>query len=324
MINTEKIINLINKFNGKNILVIGDIMLDKYLHGKVLRISPDAPVPVVAIESESYLPGGASNVANNIKSLGGNVTLIGSCGNDEGGKFLKNSLNSLGISTDSLICDDKRQTIQKIRVLGQGQHLLRIDVEDKSYLKTEQVEEIINKIVEGIDTWDIVLISDYAKGLITQELVTRLVEICKVKNKKIIVDPKPKHCNFYKNVTLVTPNFREAKIMSGYDLDSEEDVETICDKLRNLLNSNILITLGEEGMYFGGLDNSKIRIPTTAKSVIDVTGAGDTVIATISLAIASGANFEEAAYIANHAAGIVVSKEGTATVNEQELIKSIS
>jgi D-glycero-beta-D-manno-heptose-7-phosphate kinase len=320
----QKLTKIIEDFSGKRVLVIGDIMLDKYLHGRVLRISPDAPVPVVAIEKESYLPGGASNVANNLKMLGGTVSLIGIYGDDEGRTLLKKSLNDYGISTDDLVCDPKRPTIQKIRVLGQGQHLLRIDVEDKNYLNNVHVEDILKKVERLIENLDIVLISDYAKGIITEELMNGLIDICKKHNKKIIVDPKPKHKNFYKNVTLVTPNLMEARRMAGSDLELEEPVGVISKTLRKNLNSNILVTLGDEGMHYCGLDESEINVPTKAKDVIDVTGAGDTVIATLALAIASDSTFEEAACLANHAAGIVVSKEGTATLTKDELLKSIS
>ena len=309
------------KFSDLNIVVIGDVMLDKYIFGNVGRISPEAPVAIVQVKDEKYIPGGAANAAHNIVTLSGTTHLFGIVGDDIAKEIFLDVTKKNLIDTDGIISDATRQTIRKIRVVGHSQQLLRIDYEDKEYLQNSIIETMIDKL-KNIKKIDAIIISDYAKGVISKEFMN---EIKKIANKQIpiIVDPKPKHKNFYKNVTLLTPNKKEAEEMSGIEIENEEDLLKAGNKLMNDLNCDILITTGEKGMSLFERKKDPIHIPTVAKEVYDVSGAGDTVIATMSLALAAGKSLEESAVLANHAAGIKVGKLGTAPVKIEELEKSL-
>lgn len=294
---------IINKFSGKKVLVIGDVMLDIYVEGKVDRISPEAPVPILRQETESYLIGGAGNVAANISSLGGNAFLFSFVGDDFGGDILKKQLKAKGIE----FCFGKcRQTIEKTRYTCGSQQMLRVDREDVESKTFGDYEDKL--MLEKAAECDVIVISDYAKGAITFGLMERLKDF----GKRIIVDPKPIHKLFYKSVRLVKPNRKEL-----FEMVNAADIESAGLKLRNELNSDILVTLGSNGMML--FSDSFFNIPTFAREVYDVTGAGDTVTAAISLSLASGANLEDAAVIANHAAGISVERKGVYCVKSDEL-----
>lgn len=310
------------KFENKNIAVIGDIMLDKYIFGKVDRISPEAPVPIILVKKEEFVPGGAANAACNIATLKGNAFLFGIVGSDASKDILIDVSHKSAINTEGVIIDGKRPTIQKIRVLGHNQQLLRIDYEDNNYISTDLEKQIIDKI-SLIDNLHVIIISDYQKGTITKKLVEELKKYAKAKNIKLIVDPKPKHKSFYKNVSLITPNKKEAEEMTGIIIETKEDIEIVGEKLISDLNCDVLITTGEKGMSLFQKDVPPVHIPTVAKEVYDVSGAGDTVIATLSLALSSGYSLKDSAILANHAAGIKVGKLGTAPVSLDELKKSI-
>jgi len=318
-----ELINIIEKFKNKKILVIGDIMLDKYIWGEVSRISPEAPVQVVNVYKESYTPGGAANVANNIATLNSNVFMVGIVGNDTTKDKLIIELKKRNIDTSGLITDENKRTIRKVRVFGRSQQLLRFDYEKKGYINTETENNIFDFVSKKIDEIDAVVVSDYAKGVITKNLMEQLIELCNKKNKIIVVDPKPKHKAFYKNSTLVSPNHTEAHKMINYSEGAEADIEKTGKLLLEELHSNVLITMGEKGMTLFEKNGKITHIPTFAKEVYDIVGAGDTSVATLTLALASGASFEQAAIIANHAAGITVGKIGTSTVSIEELKKSI-
>ena len=321
----DKLMNFIEKFKDKNILVIGDVMLDKYIWGDVERISPEAPVQVVEVTEESYSPGGAANVANNIAALGSKVIMAGIVGNDTTKEELVEELKKRGIDTSGLIVDESKRTIRKVRVFGKSQQLLRFDYEKKGYVGKETEDRILDFLKSKIKSVDAVIVSDYAKGVVTKTLMEKLKELCKENNKSIVVDPKPRHKDFYRNVALITPNHAEARSMAGIgeEEDAKEDIEVLGNKLLKDLNSNILITRGEKGMSLFCKDGTIKHIPTFAKEVYDIIGAGDTSVAALTLALASGASFEESAIIANYAAGIVVGKIGTSTVSINELKKSI-
>ena len=319
----EKLLKIINKFKNKKILVLGDIMLDKYIWGEVSRISPEAPVQVVNVLKESYAPGGAANVANNIAALNGKASMVGIVGNDEANKLLLNELQKRNINVDGIFKDNNKPTIQKVRVIGRGQQLLRFDYEKKGYVDGNTELSILSFIEKNIGSFDAVAISDYAKGVITESLMRRLKEICKKNDKIIVVDPKPKHKDLYKNVDLVTPNHTEAHEISNIEMEDEDKIFEVGKALIKFFNSPVLITRGEKGMSLFELNGEVTNIPTKAKEVYDVTGAGDTSVATIALSLASGANLKEAAIIANYAAGITVGKIGTSTVSIDELKKSI-
>lgn len=321
----NNLIKIVEQFKNKKILVIGDVMLDKYIWGEVTRISPEAPVQIVNVSRESYAPGGAANVANNIAALDASSIIVGVVGNDGTRDILSNELKKRNIDVSGLITDDNKRTIKKVRVFGRSQQLLRFDYEKKDDVdaKTEGlIFSFISKKIEGIDA---VIVSDYAKGTITKRLMEKLVKLCNDKNKIIVVDPKPKHKEFYKNVTLITPNSKEANEMAGFaeEDSSDEHVEKIGKQLLRELNSTVLVTRSERGMALFEKNGDITSIPTFAKEVYDIVGAGDTVVASVALALASKASFRDASIIANYAAGITVGKVGTSTVSTEELKEKI-
>jgi len=316
MIKKERAIDLISRFPDITVGVIGDIILDKYLWGDVERISPEAPVPVVDVKKETVSLGGASNVANNIASLDAKAYMIGVVGDDENAKIIENLLKSKNINP-VLIKDKSRPTIEKTRVIAVSQQLLRIDREDRSKLSTGIEDKIINEIKNIKDKINVFIVSDYGKGVITQ----RIMDFIKSLNKPIFVDPKPSNYQLYKNTTILTPNKKEA--YESIKADKNTDLEFVGRKIMSDLELNqLLITLGGEGMAL--FEGDKIlRIPTKAKKVFDVTGAGDTVISVLALARLAGGTWEESASLANTAAGYVVGEIGTATVSRDILIDLI-
>jgi len=319
----NKLLKVLGNFKNKRILVIGDIMLDKYIWGDVSRISPEAPVQVVNVLKETYEAGGAANVANNIAALGGKAFMVGMAGNDEPKKILLEELEKKGIDVQGIFLDRDKPTTQKIRVLGRSQQLLRVDYEKKEHVHKDIEDSIIRFLEKTIKDIDIVAISDYAKGVITHEVCGKAIEMAKKCNKSVIVDPKPKHKHLYSNVDLITPNNAEAVEMTGIEDGNEEAIAEIGGGLLRYLNSNVLITRGEKGMSLFEKDGSVTNIPAKAKEVYSLIGAGDTVVATIALAVASGADLKEAAFLANIAAGIKVGKIGTASVSVEEIRKEL-
>ena len=321
----NKLIEVIGKFKDKKIIVIGDVMLDKYIWGDVSRISPEAPVQIVNVVKESHVPGGAANVANNIAALNAKPIMVGIVGNDGTKDKLIQELEKRNIDVTGLINDKKKRTIQKVRVFGKNQQLLRFDYEKKGDVDADTEKNIFNFVSEKIDEIDAIIVSDYAKGVITKSLMEKLITLCKEKDKIIVTDPKPGHKEFYKDSTLITPNQTEACQMTN--LPEEEikaaEVEKMGKRLLKELNSTVLITKGEKGMSLFEKNGKITSIPTFAKEVYDIIGAGDTSVATLTLALASQASFEDAAIIANHAAGITVGKIGTSTVSTEELKESI-
>ena len=307
--------NNILDFSDVKVLVIGDIMLDKHIRGIVQRLNPESPVPLIDVHEEEYAPGGAANVATNIASLGGEVFLIGVIGQDNSGEVLVDELRQRDVNTDYIVVQEDIPTIFKVRAYAQHQQLIRFDYEKKDSINSNTFQRIFSNLDDIVPEIDIIVISDYAKGLITHEIMNKL----KTYGKKIIVDPKPKHKDMYKNVFLIKPNAKEACEMAGVNYEVGIDYNNIGNVLRSKFNSNILISLGAEGMALFKLDNGYIKLDTEAKDVFDVTGAGDTVIATLALCIAKGYKLEDAAKIANKAAGIVVGKVGTSTVTVEEI-----
>ena len=315
----NKIINIIDLFKDQEILVIGDVMLDRYIWGDVSRISPEAPVQVVNVEKEENALGGAANVANNITSLCGTAFLVGIIGNDISGRTLKMELQKRDIITDHLITDMKRPTIQKMRVIARNQQLLRVDYDTNKEISVQTFEKVIAIVRQLIQQVGVIIISDYGKGIITKNLMEKIITLSVKKKKFLIVDPKPKNVNYYKGCSIVIPNHHEASQMTKIEEKTEEDLVKIGETLKANLDCDVLITRGEKGMTLFKKDESIKSISTKAKEVYDVTGAGDTVAASLSLALSNGASLEEASVIANHAAGIVVGKVGTSTVSIKEL-----
>lgn len=319
----QHLLKILDNFKDKKILVIGDIMLDKYIWGEVSRISPEAPVQVVNVLKETYAPGGASNVASNASALNAKVFIVGIAGNDSAKNILFEELRKRGINTNGILMDKEKPTTQKIRIMGRNQQLLRVDYENKKHIHSYIENSMVDFLEDNIKGMDAVVISDYAKGVITQEISNIIVQLARNYNKAIIVDPKPEHRDFYSNVTLITPNNAEASEMMGIEDGSDDAILDIGSKLLNYLNTNVLITRGEKGMSLFEKDGSITHIQAKAKEVYSIIGAGDTVVATAALAVASGANLKESSILANIAAGIKVGKIGTASVSIEEIKREI-
>lgn len=314
---------ILNDFKKKKILIIGDLILDRYIWGKVSRISPEAPVPVVDVVDENYLLGGASNVAHNIVSLGGQASIVGITGDDRAGEILRNMLKEKGIKCNNIICSSRPTTV-KTRVIAHNQQVVRFDKEERTPIDRKTLKVIVDCIHRELPQHDAVVISDYKKGIISSELVREVVRLSESKNIFIAVDPKIGHFHYYKNVSLITPNLNEASIASGIEIRDEKSlISAGRSLLKKIPCKAVLITRGEQGMSLFQ-NNEIIHIPTVARNVYDVTGAGDTVIATFTIAHSAGADMQDAAIIANHAAGIVVGEVGTAVVTQEQLRKSLS
>jgi D-beta-D-heptose 7-phosphate kinase/D-beta-D-heptose 1-phosphate adenosyltransferase len=307
----------IRKFKDTGILTIGDVMLDEYIWGKVNRISPEAPVQVVEVSKTTSIPGGAANVANNIAALSGRAWILGVAGEDAARDILRNELASRKI--DPILITEDRPTIKKVRIIGQNQQLLRLDYENTHPITKKTHNKIIGYVKELLPQIDCVIISDYAKGIVTKELVESIKDIVMGEGKKVVIDPKPRNMKLYQGVSLVTPNNKEAARFADIDEESEDDLLKIGKKILKNLDVNVLITRGEKGMSLFEKNGKITHIPTKARQVYDVTGAGDTVIAVTAMALAAGADYADAAAIANYAAGIVVGKVGTATTTIEEL-----
>jgi len=338
----NKLRKIISNFKNASILLVGDLILDEYIFGNVDRISPEAPVPVVWAKKRSYMPGGACNVASNISSLGAKVSILGIVGEDSNAEILFSELESRNIDTSGILKDPKRPTTLKTRIVAQNQQVVRVDWEDSNSVYDPLTADIAFFIKKKLDNFDAIIIEDYGKGVITSVLLERISCFASRKKKIITVDPKEDHFSMYKNlnITAITPNRKEAenairnikiadkdnKLKSKSDkLRTEKDIVTAGrDLLKYLGSQAVLITLGEEGMRLFQKKGTGTPIPTVAQEVFDVSGAGDTVIATFSLALASGANMLEAAYISNYAAGVVVGKIGVATTTQKELLKRIN
>lgn len=315
--------SLIERFNKARVLVIGDLIMDHFIWGKVKRISPEAPVPVVEVTSEDLMLGGSANVANNISSLGGMAMVAGVVGNDyDGGKLIK-SLRSKGLPTSGVITDSRRPTTIKTRIIAHNQQVVRFDREKLDKIGPSTSAKVLNYIKKAVKTIDVVVISDYAKGLITEGLVQETRTLCKKYGKPIAVDPKVEHFGYYAGVSIVTPNNLEASFASGVEITDSKSLHKAGEILFNRLGCDaLLITRGEHGMSLFE-PHSDVHVPTVAQEVYDVSGAGDTVIGVLALALAAGANFREAAVLANFAAGVVVGKIGTATVTKAELKEAV-
>jgi len=316
--------SIISKFSKAKILVVGDLILDEFIWGSCSRISPEAPVPVVWAERESYMPGGSSNVASNIRALKGNVYIAGVVGLDQRAEKLIELLSAEGVTTEGIITDPSRPTTLKTRIIAGHQQVVRVDREKVDYLTPSILKDIISYAEKTISRVDAVIIEDYGKGVITPALLKPIIK-CAQKNKKIImVDPKEEHLLYYKGVTSLTPNNYEASAVTGIKIKGDKTLKAAGEKiLKQLKSESVLITLGEKGMCLFEKNGKVTHISTAAQEVFDVSGAGDTVISVFTLALTCGASLRDAARIANIAAGIVVGKVGVAVVNQKELINKI-
>jgi rfaE bifunctional protein kinase chain/domain len=319
-VNHNELLPFISKFPNVRIMVIGDLMVDEYIWGNVSRISPEAPVPVVSVTSESLRLGGAGNVVNNIHTLGGKVLLAGIVGNDEMGRKVIHDLRKMGLETKGVIVEPKRVTTVKTRIIAQHQQVVRYDREITSPMQPKNIQQILALLEQEIDSLDAVLVSDYGKGVICDPLMERVRFLTQRAGKILSVDPKVKNFPLVREVTILTPNHYEAAEAAGRWILNEEDLIAVGRTLLQRLQAkSILITRGEKGMTLFQGDGEVTHIATMAKEVYDVTGAGDTVISVLTLAMASGATPKEAAILSNIAAGIVVGEVGTATIKVSEL-----
>lgn len=320
----DKLIKLLSHANNKKVLVIGDIIIDEYIMGHVSRISPEAPVPVVEVQKQSYSPGGASYVASIVKELGAKAYLAGIIGEDSLGDHIKSELEGKGVDTSLIIKDSDRFTTLKTRVIANHQQVVRIDYEKKDILTSSVVDRILERIKSIVKDIDAVIISDYNKGVVNLRLLTQVIRMCRKYGVAIAVDPKPPHYLMYKKVDVITPNTYEAGMLSHVHITDEKSLKTAGRKLLSSLGCRaVLVTRGESGMTLFEKHGDITHIPTVAKEIYDVTGAGDVVIATLALGLAIKANMKESARLANYAAGISVAKLGAASVTKDEIIQSI-
>ncbi len=316
---TASLARLLPRFQQARVLVVGDLMLDEFVWGNVSRVSPEAPVPVVWVQRESVMPGGAANVASNLRALGGRVVAIGVVGEDRWGRTLLQEMASRRVDVSGVV-KARRPTTVKSRVIAHHQQVVRVDREEAEPLPPKVLDRLIDNVLTRLPTIDAVVIEDYDKGVITRTLLETVIPKARARGAIVTVDPKEEHVALYHRVTAVTPNRAEAGGMIGRELKTEEDIERAAhDILRQLECDGVLVTLGEDGMLLREQGGRRTRIPTVAQEVFDVAGAGDTVIATFTLALASGASMAQAARLANYAAGIVVGKLGVAVATRAEL-----
>jgi len=314
----------IDQFSSCHILVIGDCMIDEYVWGTVNRISPEAPVPVVAVKRDNATLGGAGNVVNNLAALKADVSIIGTYGTGANGKRLKKMFEDVGAKTTGLTIDESRATTIKTRIMASQQHVLRIDRETAHPITSKMVEVLANHISDCIESAHLIIVSDYGKGLLTPDMLKAIMKLANSHYKPVLVDPKGFNYKKYRGASLITPNRKEAALASNMDIT---DMSTLICAGHSLMENvglpGLLITCGKDGMVLFEPDSSPYHIETRARQVFDVSGAGDTVISVMGLAIAAGASYRDSAFLANAAAGIVVGKVGTATITQDEFRDAI-
>lgn len=321
--NNQQLQKVVQQFSDQPILVVGDLMLDRYVWGRVERISPEAPVPVVEVVKETVHLGGAANVAYNLAVLKARPLLVGVVGRDEAGDRLVEELHRQEISSEGIVRDKGRSTTIKTRIIAHNQQVCRTDREDKTPLSQGTVDQMRTAYQPLLEQAKGIIISDYAKGACSEALVVDLIQETRQAKKFLAVDPKAGDFSVYRGASIVTPNKKEAVRASGVEIVDEASFIQAGEKLLEVTASDyLLITRGEEGMtLFEGKEHS--HIPTVAREVFDVSGAGDTVIASLTLAVAAGASIRDAAILANHAAGVAVGKLGTAAASGEEILSSI-
>lgn len=323
---------LLTSLTERSVLIVGDVMLDHFVFGRVHRISPEAPVPVVEFDHDEYRLGGAANVASNVCALGGHATLVGVVGQDEPGHWVTSALEGRGIRADSLVHDRSRCTTRKLRIVTtRQQQVARVDYESDAEVATAIAEAIVARIETAAADVDAVVVSDYLKGVITRDVMAGVMRCAAARGLPVLVDPKIPHLDLYAGATLVTPNQLEAEVATHLRIRSDEDARRAARALRDHVRcASVLITRGEHGMWI--LDGSASErtsrceegLRAATREVADVTGAGDTVIGTLALTLAGGATLVEAAEMANHAAGVAVSHFGPAPVTREELEQALA
>ena len=316
----ERLKKYIDGFSKGKILVIGDIIMDEYVWGDVSRISPEAPVPVVEVRNETKMLGGAANVIHNIATLGAKPTLCGVVGGDRTGKEILNKINNMGLFSHGIVIEQDRTTSIKTRVVARNQQVVRFDRENRINMKLESTKSLLNFIEKALDDLDAIVVADYGKGVISASLMEGLRKLIQGSSVIITVDPNTGNFEYYHGVDVITPNHHEAGAFCRFKIIDEETLAKAGKQILHELDCNsVLITQGKNGMTLFESGGEINHIPTVAKKVFDVTGAGDTVISTFSLALASGLDLKSAAVLSNFAAGIVVGEVGTSTVSAEEL-----
>ena len=318
-------LSILEHFQSKRIAVIGDLMLDIYHRGSVTRISPEAPVPVVNIDSVEYHPGGAANVAMNLRSLGADVDVFGVAGADLNGDILASELTDFGINIDGVVTDSNRPTTAKTRVIAGAQHVVRTDLEDVSDLTNDISTKLLDSFSTLVSSYDAVILQDYNKGVFTTENISRFIQHCCEHETTVTVDPKFLNFFDFQHTTLVKPNIREVENILGRSVKTDTELQGAGDEFIQKLDCKyLLVTLGARGMQLFTRDGAAERLPTQAKKVADVSGAGDTVIATVTLAMVSGAGARSAAILGNIAAGKVCEEVGIVPITRENLRNAIS
>ena len=323
-ISKERLAQIRNSFNGLKIAVVGDMMLDCYFRGEVKRISPEAPVPVLEVENEFFRFGGAANVALNILKLGGIPYPIGVIGNDNDGRIFTSLAGDSKINLSGLIIDENRPTTTKTRVIAHNQHVVRIDKESKKYLSSEIQEKLAKYIEDNLVNFDAIILQDYNKGVLTPSLIEKITSLANDKNILITVDPKFNNFFLFKDVTVIKPNRKEAEDVLGMKLRNDDDITIAGIRILEKTNAaNVVLTLSEDGIAVFEKNKPEKRMPTKAQIVADVSGAGDTVISTLTMALAAKADIIEASYLANYAGGIVCEEVGIIPIQQDKLFDTI-
>jgi D-beta-D-heptose 7-phosphate kinase/D-beta-D-heptose 1-phosphate adenosyltransferase len=315
---------LVERLGGARALVVGDVMLDEYVWGQVNRISPEAPVPVVDVRRRTYVPGGAANVAAGIAALGGRPLVGGVLGDDLPAAQLREALTERGLELDGLLSVAGRSTTTKTRVIAHSQQVVRADVEERAPLAGETSQDLLRWAEARLEDVDVAVVSDYAKGVVSPDLARGMIEAARARGKPVVVDPKGSDYSKYRGATVLTPNIADAKRAANIAPDEFVELADVAHRLADVVRgSALLITRGSEGMSLIS-DDGSLDVAATAQDVYDVTGAGDTVVAALAVALGSGLTLEESVRLANAAAGIVVSKVGTASVTLDELRSAVA
>lgn len=319
----DRVAAYLDRFTSARVAVLGDLMLDRYFWGRADRISPEAPVPVVRVTGKSSRLGGAANVAANLHALGVDVTLFSLVGSDATGAEIGGLVKALGIDSRAILMEESRRTTEKVRIIAHHQQVVRADFETSLPLAAESRERFVEALQGGVDRFDGLIVSDYGKGVVQEEYLQRLIAVWRSKSKPVLVDPHIGHFRWYRGATIITPNTKEASSLYGVDLDCDEALASVGFRMREELDLRaLLITRGEDGMSLYLEDRKQIDIPTVAREVYDVTGAGDTVIAALGGCLASGVPLIDAVVIANQAAGEAVKELGTTTVARDRIVNA--
>jgi len=320
-----RVMELLDRYRGRKVAILGDLMLDRYIWGTVDRISPEAPVPVVEVAEETVRFGGAANVAENVAALGASARVVGVVGEDRNGELLLELLRERGVDCGSIVTLPGRPTTVKTRIIAHSQQVVRADQEDSSDVEGEEGQKLLQGLASAIEEAEVLVVSDYGKGVVTGASIGEGIRVARAGGKVICVDPKESHFQSYVGVTAITPNQKEAGNAVGVRIRDEASLDTAGRELLSRLGAEcVVITRGEEGMTLFMADGRKEHLPTVAREVYDVTGAGDTVVSVLAVSLAAGATMVEAAMMANHAAGMVIREVGTASATPRMISDSFA